>query len=133
MPLVLLLWLGQVSTSRAGEPPPWLPRYHLNFKLDPTKRFLEGTETVTWTNNSKVAVEKIVFNAHLRYTIDDKEIGTLAKTLEILRLAPSEAFSFDGPALEVKKNPSPRRKTSPFHRRKSHRAHGHSHRSPIFL
>ncbi len=59
------------------------------------------TERVTWTNKGETAVSEIVFNAHAHYTIPDNDIPTLAKILEILRMSPSEAMSFEGPALNV--------------------------------
>jgi len=44
----------------------------------------------------------LVFNAHGRYTIPDGQVGITAKMAEILRIAPKEAFYFDGPPLDVK-------------------------------
>src|SRR5262249_47864580 len=44
---------------------------------------------------------ELVFNAHAHYDIPSKDIGLLAKTVELLRLAPSETMSFAGPALDV--------------------------------
>ncbi len=99
--LVLLALSWAAGTTRAGAPPPWLPRYDLDIHLDTAQRLCKVRQRVTWTNRHNMAVGEIVFNAHAHYTIPDKEIGFLAKTLEVLRLSPSEAMSFDGPALEV--------------------------------
>ncbi len=99
--MAALLLAALASSSAGGEPPAELPRYDLDIRLDTTQRTAELTQTVTWTNTSKQLVPEIIFNAHAHYTIPDGDIGTLAKILEILRMSPSEAMSFDGPALEV--------------------------------
>src|SRR5262249_53801438 len=67
----------------------------------PTQRLAKVRQKVTWTNRHQRPAREIVFNAHLHYSIPDKDVGLLAKTVEILRMAPSEALSFDGPALDV--------------------------------
>jgi hypothetical protein len=84
-----------------GEPASWLPRYDLDIRLDTSLRVGQVTERVTWTNTSTEPVAELVFNAHAHYTIPDGDIGKLAKILELLRMSPHEAMSFDGPALEV--------------------------------
>jgi hypothetical protein len=99
--LLLCMCVMAVPSTRAGEPPPWLPAYDLDIRLDTTQRVGHVTEQVTWTNTSDQPVSEIIFNAHAHYTIPDKDIGTLAKILEILRMSPSEAMSFDGPALDI--------------------------------
>src|SRR5579863_6057363 len=98
---VLALVLGN-SPTLAGEPPAWLPKYDLDIRLDTNQRIGTVTERVTWTNKSDHAIGEIVFNAHAHYTIPSQDIGTLAKILEILRMSPSEAMSFDGPALDIR-------------------------------
>ena len=98
---VVLAFAATVRPAQAGEPPAWLPRYDLDIHLDTAQRAGKVTERVTWTNMSQKPVTEIVFNAHAHYTIPGKDIGFLAKTLEILRMAPKEAMSFDGPALDV--------------------------------
>src|SRR5438552_3289469 len=100
---LLLFALGiPVHHSWGGEPPPWLPKYDLDIRLDTSQRGGEVIERVTWTNSSGKGVSEIVFNAHAHYTVPGKDIGTLAKTLEILRMSPSDALSLDGPALQVR-------------------------------
>src|SRR5262249_12266697 len=54
-------------------------------------------------NGSQQATDKVVFNVHAHYAPPDKDIGLLAKTLELLRLAPSEAIDFNGPPGDVRK------------------------------
>src|SRR5947209_540478 len=99
--LVLLGWVLAAAPALGGEPPAWLPKYDLDIRIDTGTRLGHVTERVTWTNNSKHLVHEIVFNAHAHYTIPGDDIGSLAKMLEILRMSPSEAMSFDGPALDV--------------------------------
>ena len=100
----LLIGMGiAVHPAGAREPPSWLPKYDLDIQVDTAQRVGQVTERVTWTNQSDQPVSEIVFNAHAHYTIPGQDIGTLAKILEILRMSPSEAMSFDGPALDVDK------------------------------
>src|SRR5690242_9594589 len=94
--------LAVAATARAGSAPDWLPRYALTLRLEPDQRLVTAVERVTWTNRHQRPTKELVFNAHSHYAIPDKDIGLLAKTVEILRLAPSESMSFDGPALDVK-------------------------------
>src|SRR5262249_6857613 len=96
-----LLVLGLCSPGRADDGPPGLPRYNLNIHLDTDQRLLRVGERVTWTNQSKRPTKELVFNAHAHYAIPSKDVGLLAKTVELLRMAPSEAMTSDGAALEV--------------------------------
>lgn len=98
--MALAVW-GVGSPLRAAEPPPWLPHYDLAIRLDPQQRRVKVVQHVTWTNRHQRPANEIVFNAHARYTIPDAEIGLIAKTVEILRVAPKEALTFDGPSLDV--------------------------------
>ncbi|MBI3410005.1 MAG: BamA/TamA family outer membrane protein [Planctomycetes bacterium] len=97
-----LALLAVSGTLTAGEPPAWLPRYDLDIVLDPAQRLAKVKQRVTWTNRHQRPAREIVFNAHLHYSIPDKDVGLLAKMVEILRMAPSEAMSFDGPALDIR-------------------------------
>jgi len=86
---------------RAQDPPAWLPSYDMKLRVDTNARTIQGRMLIAWTNTGQKPLQEIVFNAHARYTIPDDEIGLIAKTVEMLRLAPSETLSFDGPALEI--------------------------------
>jgi hypothetical protein len=99
--LFIALFGIAVSPAQGGQPSASLPKYDLDIRLDTTQRVGQVTERVTWTNISERPVAEIVFNAHAHYTIPGKDIGTLAKILEILRMSPSEAMSFEGPMLDV--------------------------------
>ncbi len=100
---LIILTLGSAAAPASAEAPPaWLPKYDLDIRLDTNQRTGAVTERVTWTNTSERPIGEIVFNAHAHYTIPSQDIGTLAKILEILRMSPSEAMSFDGPALDVR-------------------------------
>lgn len=97
-----LLMLGLlVMPVRAVEPPAWLPRYDLDIRIDPAKRFAVVKQLVTFTNRHKRPAAELVFNAHARYTIPDGQVGFMAKMAEMLRVAPKEGFYFDGPPLDV--------------------------------
>jgi hypothetical protein len=99
VPLLGVLVCG--ATVHAGGVPAWLPRYDLALRLDTDQRVVTAVERVTWTNHHKRPTKELVFNAHAHYSIPDKDVGLLAKMVEILRMSPSESMSFDGPALEV--------------------------------
>jgi hypothetical protein len=98
---VLLSWLGRPAPAAAGPPPPWLPCYHLDIHLGVGEHRVAVHERVTWTNPGGRPTDRVVFNVSSHYSIPDKEVGFLAKMLEILRLAPSEALDFEGPACTV--------------------------------
>src|SRR4051812_4711282 len=86
---------------RAVDPPPWLPRYSLDIKLDVKQGKVLVRQLVTWHNRHARPSMDVVFNAHAHYSIRPDEIGFGAKTLEILRMAPHEGLDLDGPALQV--------------------------------
>src|SRR5262249_7716409 len=96
-----LIVLALAPAVRAGDPPAVLPRYDLHMRIDPAQHQITVTQLVTWTNRFQRPTSELVFNAHAHYSIPDKDVGFLAKTVELLRLAPHEALSFDGPALDV--------------------------------
>lgn len=101
--LLMLLTGSPLAAQEMEEIGDGLPVYEVQLKVDPATRGIQGKMLVTWTNTTLNQTSDIVFNAHARYTIPDGDIGLLAKTVEILRLAPSESLSFDGPALEVRR------------------------------
>ncbi len=96
-----LILLSGTLSLRAQSPPADLPRYDLHIVLDVARRQVAVKQSVVWTNTSALPVHEIVFNAHAHFSIPDKDVGRLAKMAEILRLAPKEALSLDGPALHI--------------------------------
>src|SRR5690242_17541083 len=99
--LAVLLALVAGPAARADGPPAGLPRYDVDVVLDVAKHVARVRERVTWTNRQSRPACELVFNAHAAYAIPDGQVGLLAKMVEILRMAPSEALSFGGPALQV--------------------------------
>jgi hypothetical protein len=93
---------GADPVEPAG-PPTWLPRYDLDMHLDVAGHTVKVHQTVTWINRHPQPTNQLVFNAHSHYKIPDGDVALLAKTLELLRQAPSEGIDFDGPALQVEK------------------------------
>jgi hypothetical protein len=84
--------------------PPWLPHYDMDIRLDMVQHTACVHQRVTWTNRHARPSSELVFNAHSHYTVPEgKEVGLLAKTLEILRMLPSECISSGDPPLEVTK------------------------------
>jgi len=104
--LALLGWLALLPSSAAAagaEIPPWLPRYDLNIRLDVAGHRAHVLERVTWTNRHQRPATELIFNVYSRYKIPDGQVGLLAKTVELLRLSPSEALDFEGRACEVQR------------------------------
>jgi hypothetical protein len=100
---IALCWLARPGPVAAGGIPPWLPRYDLDIHLQVHDHRVVVHERVTWTNPCSRPTDRVVFNVASHYSIPDKDIGFLAKMLEILRLAPSEALDFDGPACTMER------------------------------
>src|SRR5262249_43066234 len=86
---LLCAWPG-----RAAEAPPWLPHYDLDIQLQVEQHRVVVHERVTWTNRHARPAQTIVLNNHSHFRITS-DIGLLAKMLEILRLAPSDAMDFE--------------------------------------
>jgi hypothetical protein len=81
--------------------PPYLPRYDVDIDLDIPGHQARVCLKATWTNPHPCPTRQLVFNAHSRYVVPDKDVGLVAKTLELLRVAPGEAMGIKDPALEV--------------------------------
>jgi hypothetical protein len=88
----------------------------LDMVLDVDHHLATVHERVTWTNNSTRATEELVFNAHSHYQPYGKDTGFLAKqvetlfiakTLELLRMSPTDALATGGPACEIIKVTAP--------------------------
>jgi hypothetical protein len=101
--VVVLVVLVSAVAVRAGEIPPGLPVYDLTMDLDVAGHVAKLTMRATWTNNDTVSAKELVFNNHAHYVLPDKEVGLVAKTLEIFRVTPSEALGVKEPPLEVDK------------------------------
>jgi Peptidase family M1 domain len=100
--LLLGLLLGPLGpTSAFADIPSWLPRYDLGIRLELPEHRVVVRERVTWFNRHARSANELVFNAHAHYAVPSADLGLLAKTLEILRLAPSDAIDLHGPPLRV--------------------------------
>lgn len=95
-----LLALLSPSVARA-DMPPWLPRYDLDIRLEVARHCTVVCERVTWTNHDARPSTSLVFNAHSHFALPKDQLALNAKTLEILRLAPSDAIDLNGPPLEI--------------------------------
>ncbi len=97
-----VLVLAMPRATRA-DVPPWLPRYELGIQIEVAEHRVVVCERVTWFNRHPRPSSELVFNAHAHYAVPSSDLGLLAKTLEILRLAPSDAIDLHGPPLTVEK------------------------------
>ena len=89
------------SVARA-DVPTWLPQYDLEIHLDIDQHVAVVHEAVTFTNHHARPATELVFNAHSHFKLPDSDIGMTAKTLEILRIMPSDALDTEGRCCEVK-------------------------------
>ena len=55
----------------------------------------------TWTNLGCTATQHLVFNAHSHYVVPAKDLPLTAKTLEILRVDPSDGLGYREPPCEI--------------------------------
>ncbi len=98
MPARRIAWLLLLAVPALAGPasvqaaPPWLPTYHVSMNLDVAGHAAQVFERVTWINRHPHPTNQLVFNAHSRWVVPDKEVGMVAKTVELLRMKPSEAM-----------------------------------------
>jgi hypothetical protein len=93
--------LATAGTARAVPPttapyPSHLPRYTLDLTISPREQRAEFRQRVTWTNRADRPTNQLVFNFYPHYHIPDGEYLRLAKTLELLRLNPSDGIDKEG-------------------------------------
>lgn len=101
--LMLGIVLFPAGAAADEDVPAWLPRYDLAVRVDVAASKVDVHEQITWTNRHDRPAHELVFNAHSRYTVPKEQIGFMAKTIELLRLRPSDALDTDGAALNVKR------------------------------
>jgi hypothetical protein len=90
-----------VAPAQGGAPPPWLPCYDLTVDLDVCQHVAHVQMLATWTNYHQHPTRQLVFNAHSRFVLPSDKVPLTAKTLELLRVQPSEALTENDPACEV--------------------------------
>lgn len=91
------------SAAHAEGPPAWLPRYDLDIDLDTTNKRAQVVLRATWINHYVRPVRELVFNAHSRYIVPEKDVGLTAKMLEILRMQPGEVLGEKEPACDIQR------------------------------
>ncbi len=106
--LMLLLASASVAAGPAAANaetappwPSWLPHYEVNIDLDLAGHRAHVQLRATWTNPQPIPTRQLVFNAHSRYVVPRGDIGITAKTLELLRLAPSDGMGVKGPCCDI--------------------------------
>src|SRR5262245_34038883 len=97
----LLLALGLLvatgGPAAAYEIPWYLPRYDLDVQVKIAEHRVEVRQTVTWINYHQRPSAELVFNAHSAYFVPKKDIGFMAKMMEILRINPGEGLILESP------------------------------------
>src|SRR5687768_9784249 len=89
---IVLTLACAAAPATAAEIPTWLPQYDLDIKLDVHCRKVTVHERVTWTNRHQLPACELVMNVFPRYKVPKEDVVILAKTLELLRTAPSDAM-----------------------------------------
>jgi hypothetical protein len=92
-----------VQSRRTATIPPHPPQYDLDVQLNVEQHLAVVRQTIMWTNPCALPATELVFNAHSHYSLPDKDVGFMAKMLEILRMTPSEVLDLDGPPCEIQK------------------------------
>lgn len=95
--------LVRAAPAAAAGAPEWLPRYDVAVDLQVEKHVARVTQHVTWTNRHARAADRLVFNVYSAYTVPKGDVGLLAKTLEILRMAASEGIHLGGPCCQIER------------------------------
>jgi hypothetical protein len=114
-PILMLLLLMATPTLRADVIPDWLPHYDLGIHIDNVNHVVTVQERVTWTNRTNRPTQELVFNVYPYYKIPGaKDLIVYAKTLELLRSAPSESLDKAGRHIEIHKVELDE-KATPFH------------------
>src|SRR4051794_4222354 len=106
MPLLALLLLAALAVPAQAAPQPmpsYLPVYRLSMDVRTDAHVVHVRQEATWTNPHPAPTDRLVFNAHSHHALADKDVGLTAKTLEILRMQPSEAMGAKGSALDLKR------------------------------
>lgn len=102
-----IVWLAVGVAALAGETarpaaPAHLPRYDLRLDLDTDSHKATLTAKVTWTNTSRNPTRELTFNFYPMYRVPNGDYLLLAKTLELLRLPPSEGIDRAGNHGEIR-------------------------------
>jgi hypothetical protein len=94
---------GPVSAGAgpAGPWPSWLPRYEVQMDLDLDNYRAHVRMKATWINPQPIPTRQLILNAHSRYVVPMADIGITAKTLELLRLAPSDSMGVKDPCCDI--------------------------------
>ncbi len=103
--LLTLCWLGLTTPSLAAPAPALpvhLPRYNLAIELDLAHKQAQVRQQATWTNPARTPTSQLVLNVHSRYLVPDKDVGFMAKMLEMLRVQPSEALGYTQRPCEIR-------------------------------
>ena len=88
----LLTVVAVSALARSAEPPAHLPRYDLTLDLNTNRHLVTLRERITWTNPADRPTNQLVLNFYPRFAVNPKEELLLAKTLEVLRLNPSDGY-----------------------------------------
>jgi hypothetical protein len=85
-----------LAATLSAAPPDSLPKYDLRLAIDTSLHKATFHLAATWTNTSSKSVSEVQFNFYPQYRIPDGDHLLLAKTLELLRLNPSDGIDRAG-------------------------------------
>lgn len=78
-----------------------LARQNIELELLPEQKILLVKQKIDWRNPTDRPLERMVFNAHAHFVLPSQDIASMAKTLELLRMRPSEVLGVDVPQLQL--------------------------------
>jgi hypothetical protein len=76
--------------ARAAAPVP--PAYEMDMEVDVSGHQVTVHEKVVWTNTHARPTSRLEFNVHSHFSLPEKDVGFMAKMLEILRMDPAEVI-----------------------------------------
>lgn len=78
-----------------------LPKFDLDIHINPASGSVKVREKVAWIHPGGAPVNQLIFNAHANFVLPEKQVGAMAKTLEILRMNPADALGVKSSALSL--------------------------------
>jgi hypothetical protein len=101
MALVAVLLGPWFASAASSALPAHLPRYRLAADIDVANHVVHGRLEATWINPHRTPTNRLVLNAHARHVVQPADVALVAKTLELLRMQPSDAMGVTEPPLEI--------------------------------
>jgi hypothetical protein len=96
-----VLAFGSAAVAAPPGVPAHLPKYDLRLDLSTIDHTARLTATITWTNPATHPTAELILNFYPQYRVPDGDHLLLAKTLELLRVTPSQGIDRGGKHGEI--------------------------------